>query len=132
MGYDWYKSLPFPFSFGCRCWNPCLCLRFNNLESLGGLKPNCCVVFNENAELFPASKGLRLTGTWKSTEVPSDPAPFPSLDSVEVDSTEDAADSVELLESECSSIIFPGRLKLGNFTFRYLHDIVEKYNSDLW
>ena len=62
----------------------------------------------------------------KMTKVPMSTSYRPELDS-----TEDAADSVELLESECSSTIFPGKLKLGKVTFRYSHNIVEKYYGSL-
>ena len=83
-------------------------LRCNNLDSLGGLNPNCCT--NIDLESNP-EKFLWLTLWWKSLELPSDPHSFPLLETVESEPTDDAAESVELFESECSNVNLGGILK---------------------
>ena len=60
---------------------------------------------------IPVSIVFLYNGRCGLLEFPSEPQPLPSLDKVELESTEEAAESVELFEFECSRECFSCRLK---------------------
>ena len=57
-------------------------------------------------ENIPFSIVFLHNGRCELLELPSEPQPLPSLDMVEFESTEEAAESVELFELECSRECF--------------------------
>ena len=88
-------------------------LRCRSFDSLGGLSPNSCALssFVEIPGNIPVSIVFLYNGRCGLLEFPSEPHPLPSLDKVELESTEEAAESVELFEFECSRECFSWRLK---------------------